>query len=148
MGVDRFWTLPIFNSFVEAEVVVDLEQPTRKTPMINMTANDTNRTFFTVVPPYCDLFYLPYSSILSCYFVLSYPPFFRRELSHLDNSPYRAEVLFYGITCSTIGTFFKINDKVTISFNNCLGRADTIPHTGMALYAFLTDFVYHKLPSQ
>jgi hypothetical protein len=64
--------MPIFNSFVGAEVAVvpvgvaevvtvgvDLEQPTRTTPAINMIASDTNRSFFTVVPPLCDLVYLP-----------------------------------------------------------------------------------------
>jgi hypothetical protein len=40
-------------------VVVDFEQLIRNIPAIKIIANDTKRSFFTLVPPLYDLVHLP-----------------------------------------------------------------------------------------
>jgi hypothetical protein len=75
------------------------------------------------------------------YFILIYPPFSRRGLSHFDNSPDWAEIFLYVITGSAISTFFWVNTEDIITLDNRSFGADAIPDTGMALYAFLPDFV-------
>jgi hypothetical protein len=81
-----------------------LAQPLKTRPAINIIINGIQNNLFTTGPPFWDL-YICLSPIRFIFFICSTLPPFYHPVLHLDNGPDRAEIFFFCITGSAVGTF-------------------------------------------